>query len=433
MVVETGSSNIDVAWQNGDHPRLADVPVTAAKLHILQLAPIKARLGEKWVRLSHLVHKLFEQALTRAQGPADHFILFDELSYIVTFKGLTFDQANLACTAIAQEVCERLFGEHVGEISVRALVGTVSVNAFQGDFHDGKHIATMLELNGRETIVTSSAPSGGRQLATAQTPGSMDADWKPLNLIKRAQVAIEATGLDMGLFPLWDMQKNKCTGLFLSPYSIINGAAVTSGRSLLSRLDERHICDIEIALLYAANAYALRVNNEHKICALGVGVSYETLSGFNSRIRYIGALKSVPTLASCPLLLKIEQVPEGAPIARLAEIIAMLSVPNVRITVQFQSASAISKIDIRLGASGIGGMLPNGCDCEAATSIAQQLVRRSTEQKTFSFLDGLESDSHVHAAYSHGIRFGTGVGFGIKGPYPIAGIVPDFPLMLPPA
>jgi hypothetical protein len=433
MIVEMENSNIDVAWQNNDHPRSADVPVTAAKLHILQLAPIKARLGEKWGRLSHLVHKLFEQALTRAQGPTDHFILFDELSYIVTFNGLTFDQANLACTAVAQEVCERLFGEQVGEISVRALVGTVSANAFQGDFHDGKHIATMLELNGRETIVTSSARSGEQKLATALTPGSMDADWKPINWITRAQAAIELTGFDMGLFPMWDMQKSKCTGLFLSPYSNRNGAAVTSGRCLLNRLDERHICDIEIALLYAANAYALRVNNEHKVCALGVGVSYETLSGFNSRIRYIGALKSVPTLASCPLLLKIEQVPEGAPIARLAEIIAMLSVPNVRITVQFQPARTIPKIDIRLGASGIGSALPNGCDREAVTSIAQKLARRSMEQKTFSFLDGLESDSHVNAAHSNGIRFGTGAGFGVNGHYSIAGIVPDFPLLLPQA
>lgn len=32
----------------------------AAKLHMLQLEPIKAKLGAKWEKLSALVHTLFE-------------------------------------------------------------------------------------------------------------------------------------------------------------------------------------------------------------------------------------------------------------------------------------------------------------------------------------------------------------------------------------
>src|ERR1700709_2518077 len=58
--------------------------VSAAKLHVLQLGPIKDRLGDKWPKLSGLVHQLFEAAIRTAQGPRDHFVRLDELSYVVT-------------------------------------------------------------------------------------------------------------------------------------------------------------------------------------------------------------------------------------------------------------------------------------------------------------------------------------------------------------
>ena len=48
---------------------IVNTHTAAAKLHVLNLAPIKERLGEKWPKLSGLVHKLFETALREAQGP----------------------------------------------------------------------------------------------------------------------------------------------------------------------------------------------------------------------------------------------------------------------------------------------------------------------------------------------------------------------------
>jgi len=99
--------------------------VSAAKLHVLQLEPIRARVGERWPRLSNLVHALFEKALKKAQGPMDSFIPVGELAYIVTFHERTQDEAEIACAAVAREVCALLFGEGAGDISVGGLVGLV--------------------------------------------------------------------------------------------------------------------------------------------------------------------------------------------------------------------------------------------------------------------------------------------------------------------
>ena len=115
----------DVVWQTESEGAQAGDTVLAAKLHVLGLAPIKNKLGPRWERLSDLVHKLFEKAIARAQGPSDHFVVLNELSYAVTFANLSRAQTNLVCTSIATDVCDHLFGDQIDEISVRSIVAEI--------------------------------------------------------------------------------------------------------------------------------------------------------------------------------------------------------------------------------------------------------------------------------------------------------------------
>jgi hypothetical protein len=162
---------------------------------------------------------------------------------------------------------------------------------------------------------------------------------------------------------------------------------------------------------------------------VGVGVSYETLSGFHARIHYIGALKAIHTIPACPLLLRIEQVPAGTPLGRLAEIVAMLAVPNVRVTVEFQSLHALPKIDIRLGAAGLGGSLRH-CDSGSVAPAVQKLARRAADQKAFSFLHDIDSTEMLAVAEQNGIRFGSGTAIDAAHCYSGEEPVPDLPLRL---
>lgn len=41
------------------------------------------------------------------------------MTYVVTFHDLTLAEASLACTCVAKEVCDLLFGADVDEISIR--------------------------------------------------------------------------------------------------------------------------------------------------------------------------------------------------------------------------------------------------------------------------------------------------------------------------
>ena len=409
----------DLDWI--DTPPEPEVP--AAKLHVLQLGPIKDRLGDKWDKLSALVHKLFERALRNAQGPSDHFLLVDEMSYVVTFNNLSLEAASLACAAVAKEVCELLFGADVDDIAVRGLVALVPRSSLKtmaaGD------IAELLERRGGEIIVRHNPES---HMATHEERRvKCTANDAPIGeWISRGQQLFAKSGNSMTLFPVWDLKSRKSASVTMAAM----GADRMPGsiRRLVRQAHENFYVDHEAALLQAASEYAQRVARAQKVCGVSVGVSYETLSGFHSRIAYIGALKAIPTVASCPLLLRIERVPEGTPQGRIAEIVAMLAVPNIRPTVEYLSVRDLSELEIRLGAMGIGWVLPANADAASVKAGAAKLTQRAGLQKAFSFMHGIKSAEHLAAAREAGIRFGSGPALGPPAHLGPLDPIPDFPL-----
>jgi hypothetical protein len=388
---------------------IANAQTAAAKLHVLNLVPIKERLGEKWPKLSGLVHRLFETALRDAQGPRDHFVLVDELSYVVTFHGLTFHEATVACTAVAQKVCEKLFGGtdrgFGASVVVRALVGQFAEEILNQQFRDGKDIAAHLELNGRE-IVVKSDPTRKPPRVTRVTPGADDIDWVPVETIRKARHGMQALGLEIGFFPVWELGKAKSSCLYASLYSRGAVPRMSYTRHLLASLPAK-VGDAEITLLMTAHAYAHRLHQAGKVCALGAAVSFESLMGFHNRIRYITALKSLKIPPECPLLLKIEDVPQGTPLSKVAEVIAMLAVPHVRFTVHFRNLQAVpGEVDIRLGTAGLGFGLPHNYDAGLAAIFMKRLVHAFAGG--FIFVEGLDTPELVATALACGVRFGTG-------------------------
>jgi hypothetical protein len=242
----------------------------------------------------------------------------------------------------------------------------------------------------------------------------------------RAHALAAQSGMGLGLFPVWDLKNRKSASLFLSGTS--RGERTPSVRRTLNGADETRIVNMEIALLFAATEYAHRIHQVQKVCSVGTGVSYESLSGFHARIAYIGALKSIQTVASCPILLRIDRVPDGTPHGRLAEIVAMLTVPNVRVTIEFESLRNIADLNIRLGAVGIGWTLPPGCDAAIAAAAASKLATRAMAQKAFAFLHGLNSAELLTVVQANAVRFGSGQAIDANRCYTGQEPVPDFPL-----
>jgi hypothetical protein len=360
---------MDVTWMDAPVPALAP-DVSAAKLHVLNLEPIKTRIGARWPRLSDLVHKLFEKALRRTQSPRDHFVLVAELSYVATFHGLSPEEAGLACTAVAREVCEMLFGQDNENVSVRSMIGSVPGPVAELTPKAAARMALSLETTGRETIVTSRA--GRLEDSTL--------DW-----LIRAHAHAASLKHTIALYPAWELAKKKSQMLYLAMDS---RNPLSRGPAGVSRAlgPSPAVPEMEICVLRAAAAYGDRIERAGQICAINVGVSCETLCGLHSRIAYIQALKTASLSPAAPIFLKIEQIPPGMPVGRLSELAAMMAMPGVRVLLEFDQIRAIPTLNIRLGVAGIGAALPEHCEPGEAQLLCGMLRDRVREQRACSFL-----------------------------------------------
>ncbi len=395
----------------------------AAKLHVLQLEPIKEKIGDRWPRMSLLVHTLFEKALRHAQGPQDHFIKVGELSYVVTFHGSTPQEAAIACAGIAREVCEHLFGEGVEVAAVRSVVGEVTPDQLA---ENSKAVAEFLEQTGQEHVVSKSSAD----LAPDQQPLlAVDAK-SPGHAVLEAHEFVGQMGRKLGFFPLWDLKKQTSSALLLAPVALAGKQGGEphgiNASTLAPHGPDGVLAKLELRLLRAAGEYAQRVHASQKVCAVGTGVSFDTLSSLAGRVRYITTLKEIRTSPVCPLLLKIEDIPQGVHLGRLGEIMNMVTVPNVRFLLEF--TDRIPEFEFRMGAAGIGAALPDDCAAWQAESILKSMPNRLLGQHAFGFIRGLQSPPLVRLAAQYDLRFALGTALDSGHRYTGLEAVPDFPL-----
>lgn len=406
---------------------IAAANLPAAKLHVLGLAPLKEKLGPRWERLSTLVHRLMEKAIRAAQGPSDHCIVLDELSYAITFGNLSLSEASRVCAAIAREVCEHLFGDQIDEVSVRSIVAEIATLGSIEEAALGSRIEALVEAQGVEAVITHSVESGASAPvvvvagnATRKSPLAADG-------ISAIQAHFAPYGLKLGLFPIWNLEQASSNCLFVTPFS--EDSIVPSGKLLMRGITDAQVLDLEIDQLIAAAYFAEQMRSAGKVCAMGVGISYYSINSFRARIRYLTALQKLQFHPKNPLLLKLEQIPVGAPEGRVGELVSMLSSESVRITLELESIAAVSTLEPRLGLVGVGGIIPHGLDKGTATLLCRKLVHYAGAHKMFAFLDRLDSQEQCALAVREGVKFGMGT---VLTPRPLETVGRDlaFPMQL---
>ena len=402
--------------------RIPSGNISAAKVHVLQLEPIKHRLGDRWPRLSLLVHKLVNTALKKAQGPGDHFEVVGELAYVATFQNLTQEAADAALGDIMQKVCEKLWGAGVQEISVRSVVGAVpaSLTSEQGCQADA--IGEALEKTGTKTVA--SIP---RAVPAPRAPKQIIWDTPPkVGWIQHCHELGDVLGIHFRFAPVWELQGGKSRLLALTMNGRITGRNGLT--SLIPDSSLHQLVDVEIPLLFMTAAMAQRLSKANEVASLMVGVSHDTVSHKETRTRYLRALQDVEVPVSCPILLRVEMIPDGAVLTRVAQIASMLAAPNIRVVLDFQNARQLPPFDFRLPAVGVSAILPQACDMEQAAKSAEKISRRATDQKCVSFLHGLDTGTLVDIAEKAGIKFGTGKALDKGTEFTGMEAVPQFPL-----
>jgi hypothetical protein len=364
----------------------ATVSTSAGKLHLLDLAALKSQMGDKWARKVDAMECFFEGAVRRSLGPGDTFSRQGELSYILMFRDLSPDEAQLKCRAIAEEVSERLFGDQVKKASFRTLIMPLQPETLSGVALPGG-LDALLESKGKETIFL--ATNSGEQKAPPQAEADVpapDAD-EPTYIYR----------------PIWDATKNVVVTYLCQSDDDKYDALIGAGREQAQPLD--HQAGVDRSVLRECAARALQLHRSGLRVLFGVSVALDTLSHGRLWIPYSRELQAIAPAVSRDFAFFVTGIDSGVPNIRFAQELPKLTRLSHQIFCVVDDRGYIGTRFTRTGAHAIGIQLSPGDSEAAAMGRIVELARQASEAGLAAFVLGVPSTCIMLHALGQGIRY----------------------------
>jgi hypothetical protein len=361
---------------------------SAGKLHFLDLADLKAQMGSKWTRMEDTVERFFEGAMRRNLGPGDSFIRQGELSYILLFRSLGPEEAQLKCRTICEEVCERLFGDQVYRASLRTLISPLKPDFVAGD-EGAAALDEHLERHGKETIFRVD-PAGDSASPAAAHPAPAEAE------------AESEDGMTFSYRPIWDATKNVVV-TYLCQSDDNYASLVGSSREDSPPLDRQAAIDRRILLECAARNLQLHQSGLRILS--GVAVALDTLSHSRLWSSYSRDLQSISPTVSRDFAFFVTGIDSGVPNIRLAQELPKLTRLSHQIFCVIDDRGYIGSRFARTGAHAIGICLSPGETEAASMGRIVELSRQAADGGLAAFVLGIPSTCLMLHALGQGIRY----------------------------
>jgi hypothetical protein len=388
----------EIGWLDASNQAAESPIVSGGKIHLLGLDNIKQRLGDKWDRMSELVHRYFEAAIRREMSPGDTFHRSEPLSYLVLFRGATIAETQLKCRAIAKDVCDHLFGEEDDIISVRNL--TLAVGPLDlANVEERGQLDELLERDGREAIFHHKAQEVVEQpLSVSQ-----------LNLGDGAGGhAIGTSGASFLYRPLWDSVRGAVLTYICQPVpapasqtQTFTGLCVTcendNTEQAQFQLDERILqeCLQRVQLQRSAGARLI----------IAAPLHFSTLSRSRYWVRYAAHLANVPFEIMRDIAFIVHGISPNIPNIRLSMELPKLTVLSKRIFCLVERGEGIGHQFRNTGIQAIGLAFQPGVQERDWLSELSHLSREARDAGFESFGLGAARRCTAVNAVGAGIRY----------------------------
>ncbi len=375
-------------------------PVTSAgKLHLLDLGHLKERFGGKWPRMASHVETFFEAAIRRSLGPGDTFSRMGELSYIVLFRELSAEEAQLKCQTISEEVCERLFGQQGTQVTLRNLVANVSIASLPPGIEAHGMLDALLEREGKETIVSRQAPDRIVKAEVAQSERILSLrfanDSTVLHRISTAEI-------DYLYRPVWDAAKQVVVTYLCQPATRPVQPEATGFWTGGNDADQAAL-DLVLLDECALRTARLHADGFRILTALPVHFSTLTRSRFWSA--YSEAHRRIPAEVVRDMASIVVGIEQGVPNIRLGQELPKLSniTRNIFCVVDDGGSAGIRFSGTGARAVGIS-IAPADPEVRSIERI-KKLGQEAQDAGLDAFVLGLRSTSVAINAIGAGIRY----------------------------
>lgn len=321
--------------------------VSGGKIHVLGLEAIKTRLGDKWGRMSELVHRYFEAAIRREMAPGDSFAHTSELSYLVLFRGATIAEAQLKCSVVAKEVCKRLFGEDDKDVSVRSL--TLPVDDIDLDVVITREsLDELLEKEGNETLFRVGADIESEALdSTAPFRVRLDKHSDHIHSLPRDRPSFLYR-------PIWDSVRGVvltylCQALPATAYS-----AMTFSDLCVAAEGEEEQAEIDILALKDSLRRAKQLRNDGLRVQFAVPIHFNTLARSRLWREYSTVRHRVASEILKDFAFFIHGIEESVPNIRLVDELPKLSTLSKHLFCLIEEPHSVARQFRNTGISAVG-------------------------------------------------------------------------------
>ncbi|WP_339745949.1 hypothetical protein [uncultured Maricaulis sp.] len=391
--------------------------VEMGQFQFLNLEEIKQKAGPDWLNLRAKIYDVSAHFIEKRLDP-DDVVFRCQGGFLIIFSALSGDAAAQKVTEISTELSAFFLGDQT--LKTLKLVGesrSVSAEEFL------EIIAQAQPQEAEPNPPTrANAPVDGDPPAWAESEPETVSTPAPPRWTQSA-TKTHATPWDEIVFkPCWDARNNAVTHHLCVARRVINGWPAY-GRDTFTVLDSRplnRLLDHSVAV--AAQRGFQHVHAEGGSCGIIVPVHYDTISSLSERMSYFAILQSVPVPIRRHFQLRIDAIPDGAPVAQMQELFRSMMPFGAKIIARLPYGVSDLR---RFEGSGIGIFgteIPHRLgDGEVSTATIQAvlgLVTSAQNLKADTFLTQIESAALLGASVSAGVRLFSGDLIGPDQPMP---------------
>jgi len=309
--------------------------VDMGQFQFLNLERVRVRAGPDWPRLRDKVYETSTQFIENRIGPEDVMIRVQG-GFLIIFRAADVDAAQDMVDAIAGELNTFFLGES-GLEDVKAEAEARDVPTVE-----------LLDIVARAQPHDLEKPAAEPVDSASEMPAPLETPWQSVPVLPRdddgktrwvnapksvaqgkpsrvEEPASRRNGAsvswdDFAFMPTWDSRKSFVSHHICVARKVIGGFA-SYGRDTLTGVPDRETHrQLDRATALAAQRGFQKARAAGHASMIIVPVHYDSLSSVSRRMEYFSVLQPIPDSARRFFLLRIDGVPDGAPMAQLQEV-----------------------------------------------------------------------------------------------------------------
>ena len=345
----------------------------------------------------------------------DYFQKVDELSYLIVFRYLSVNDAQEKCVVIAQAASRHLFGEDLGAISIRVVVGTIDNTLRLKDLDPITAMQSAFQTAGIEIIVTQGSEQPidtaavlRQPLAEALAPAKAHCRKVTLGSDLEDREVLTLDEITFRYRPIWDSNRKVVLTYLCQPMPR-SGTEATMKTStyrlcVVQNPAEACLLDLHVFREVVRRIEVLRAEGVRIVVACPV--HFGTISHSRSWTEYQRALDRAGTAIVHDIVFLLIGFEQGVPNVKLTQEIPKLTSRSKLVFAAIAYREGDLSRFARTGVHAIGMELrPNSGSGQKMLAAVDALALESQKTSMASFVLGVKSRSIVISAIASGVRY----------------------------